>query len=366
MNTLIEVSKHSCALFKQLNFWHSKSGDGFYKFLAPCEHPWYRKGDSWCEELKVSENTLRKYLKTLCASYSSKKSYLENLDPFDGKPFASYFDRLRKITFYFHNPHFQMKKALGGRGEQKNLASDCGSDCVSILTDKTNNSLYPPKPPLDQNSKKEVGSLTLLKIKKEGRGDLDQKSWELAQKMHSLWQTKTEGAIPTPRLTPRFAEKLLKALKGHFSNSLELWKSYCESVSSSDFLMGRIGTFKAWLVWVIREQTIQKIKNGDLGVKKLFISVKEILKSSQKEIKQAIESLKTSQKIKDLRLSLLKKLGVGEYESWFSRLELQEQGSQMIFKGGGTFTMDQITTRYDALLKKQCLDFSCTPCLERD
>ncbi len=365
MNTLIEVSKHSCALFKQLNFWHSKSGDGFYKFLAPCEHPWYRKGDSWCEELKVSENTLRKYLKTLCASYRSKKSFGEKLDPFEGKPFASYFDRLRKITFYFQNPQFSMKMAQEGRGEQKNFASRCGSDCVSIDTDKTNNSLYPPKSPIDQNSKREVGSLNLLKIKKEGRGDLDAKSWDLAQQMYRLWKEKTEGAIPTPNLSERFAVRLLQALKTHFSNSLELWKSYCESVSSSDFLMGRIGSFKAWLVWVIREQTIQKIKNGDLGVKKLFICVKEILKSSQQEIKQAIEALETSQKIKDLRLSLLKKLGVGEYESWFSRLEIQEEGSQMIFKGGGTFTMDQITTRYAALLKKQCLDFSCTTCLER-
>ena len=86
---------------------------------------------------------------------------------------------------------------------------------------------------------------------------------------------------------------------------------------------------------------------------------------ANEKLDQAIEILETSQKIKDLRMSLLKKLGVGEYESWFSRLEIQEEGSQMIFKGGGTFTMDQITTRYGSLLTKQCLDFSCTPCLER-
>ncbi len=360
MNTLTGVSKHSFVLFKQLNFWHSKSGDGFYKFLAPCEHPWYRKGDSWCEELKVTENTLRKYLKTLCASYSSKKSFGEKLDPFEGKPFASYFDRLRKITFYFQNPHLPMKTSKKSRGEQKNLAVNCGSDCVSIVTDKTNNSLYPPKSPLDQNSKKEVGSLNLLKIKKEGRGDLDKKSWETVQRMVRVWKEKTEGAVPTPKITEHFAKKLLSAFKTQFSNSLDLWTSYCESVSSSEFLMGKVGTFKAWLVWVIREETVAKIKQGALGIKKTFRSAKEIIKNSRSDLEKQIEGLQESQTLKNLRLTLLEKVGAGGYGSWFSGTLFKEHEYQVLLKGQSAFAAEQISTKYGSLLKNLCANVGKT------
>jgi hypothetical protein len=42
-------------LLAQIFYWDKKTAekgkDSFYKFIEPCEHPKYNKGDSWCEEL---------------------------------------------------------------------------------------------------------------------------------------------------------------------------------------------------------------------------------------------------------------------------------------------------------------------------
>lgn len=351
MNNIYGLKDPQKNILNQLNHWHLKTGDGFYKFLAPCEHPWYRKGDSWTEELKLSDTTLRKYFKKICASYPSKKDFEAAKDLFQNKPFASYFDRLRKLTFYFKNPHFQKKVTSES---QKKFVSTFGSKFAPIYTDKTNNSLYPPKSPLDQNSHKDVRNFPSLKTKEDRKGDLDQKSWNLAQEIHQIWQEKTNGAIPTPRLTAGFAGKLLKALRIHFSNSLELWKSYCESVSSSDFLMGKVGAFKAWLIWVIRQETIEKIKKGALGIKKPFQSSKEVLTLSKKEIEKKIQNSSEPKKIKTLRQRLLKKMGVGSYTSWIKSMEIVVEGKSVVFKAVNEFAQMKVQEKYGQFLHQVC------------
>lgn len=45
-------------LLSQIIYWHSKGG-AFYKFNKPCNHPLYRAGDSWEEELGLTTGELR-------------------------------------------------------------------------------------------------------------------------------------------------------------------------------------------------------------------------------------------------------------------------------------------------------------------
>ena len=55
---------------------------------------------------------------------------------------------------------------------------------------------------------------------------------------------------------------LAQAFREHFSNKLEEWKKFCELISASDFLMGKIVTFKATLSWVIKPNNLKKILSG--------------------------------------------------------------------------------------------------------
>ena len=348
MNKHFNLINHRKNLLKRIISWHSKSGDGFYKFLSPCKHPWYRNGDSWTEEMNLSDTTIRKYFKQICTAYSSKKAFLKMNDPFQGKIFSSYFDRLRKLTFYFKNKKIKVKKNLNQKildqktqTKLQKIIPGFGSKFVSIYNKKQNNK--PPKSPLKTT-------------KKNKDKQINQISWEIAQKMYNFWKQRTKESLSIPNLKINFAKKLIKTLKNHFSNSLELWKIYCKSIFSSDFLMGRNGKFKAWLIWIILEKTIEKIKQGGFGVKYLFS--KKTYKISSQELINNIYNLQESKNLKKIRFIILQTIGIKSYISWFKFLIFEEINTLIIIKTPNKFISDQLTIKFGKIIKNLCLAFS--------
>ena len=51
-------------LLQQIMYWGRNDGE-FYKFIKPCDHPLYNPGDSWIEELGISEYQFSAALKIL-------------------------------------------------------------------------------------------------------------------------------------------------------------------------------------------------------------------------------------------------------------------------------------------------------------
>lgn len=91
-------------LLCQLEYWFDKiKGECFYKFLEPCQHNAYKTGDSWVEELGFSKAEFRHAFSRIGKVYKSKKAYLESKDPFEGKLYLSYYDRIKKMTYYIRN-----------------------------------------------------------------------------------------------------------------------------------------------------------------------------------------------------------------------------------------------------------------------
>ena len=91
-------------MMSQLEFWFkAREGRSFYKFLEPCEHERYKEGDSWQEELGMSSSEIRSAFKKIGMPYKSKKAFNEAENIFQGKYYASYYDRIRKVTYYFRN-----------------------------------------------------------------------------------------------------------------------------------------------------------------------------------------------------------------------------------------------------------------------
>lgn len=118
-NRILAVTKHSipyvkelrdlagsvtaCILWQQLDYWFDNMGETFYKFLGPCEHQAYRVGDSWTEELGFSRDEFRTAFDKIGTRYSSKAAFRRESDPFQGKYFASFHDKIKGLTFYIRN-----------------------------------------------------------------------------------------------------------------------------------------------------------------------------------------------------------------------------------------------------------------------
>ncbi len=62
---IFEGDHLSAMILNSFLFWAKKTNNYFYKFIEPCNHPLYKKGDSWCEELMMSKNSVRYQFKKL-------------------------------------------------------------------------------------------------------------------------------------------------------------------------------------------------------------------------------------------------------------------------------------------------------------
>lgn len=108
----ITGSINAALMMAQLEFWFKVTGSKpFYKFLEPCGHELYKEGDSWAEELGMTGSEVRTAFKRIGTIYKSKRAFTESQDIFKGKPYASYYDRIRKTTYYLKNAE-QVKQMM--------------------------------------------------------------------------------------------------------------------------------------------------------------------------------------------------------------------------------------------------------------
>lgn len=134
----LAYSVAGCILMQQLDYWFERYQDGFYKFMEPSEHPRYRAGESWCEELGMSADEFRTAFDKIGTRHKSKSQFEQAEDKFQGKFYCSYLDRRTNLTYYFRN-HSHLDKALdalifanndapapAGGGQQ-------GGDCPTLL-----------------------------------------------------------------------------------------------------------------------------------------------------------------------------------------------------------------------------------------
>lgn len=92
-----------CLAMQQLDYWFEGHPEGYYKFLMPSDHPAYKDGDSWTEELGMSVDEFRTAFDKIGLRYKSKSEFDKAEDKFRGKFYCSYVDRRSNLTYYFRN-----------------------------------------------------------------------------------------------------------------------------------------------------------------------------------------------------------------------------------------------------------------------
>lgn len=284
-------------IFERLEYWSDKYSSGFWKFFEPCKHPLYREGDSWEEEIGFSRKVFAKVFPLIGIHYKSKSEFLQQCDPFQGKLYVSYYDRKTNRTYFLRNHQFvkdflqnlwsKTKNLVQkkGRGESKKGRS---SNCPvgrSFTHAKENIFLNKEITSSPQSTKIQTPTA--------------QEEREISQQMLDIWNRSTSN---TCILTPELSQKLYRALEETFEGCLPVWKTYCLKIASSKFLMGEAPqtSFKAWLSWVIKPETVEKIMSGayDLGDRSTSdrnseeVSVYKQLKVQLHSVEQAIERVK--------------------------------------------------------------------------
>lgn len=144
----LAYSVAGCILMQQLDYWFERYPDGFYKFMEPSEHPRYKAGESWCEELGMSADEFRTAFDKIGTRHKSKSLFEQAEDKFQGKFYCSYLDRRTNLTYYFRN-HPHLDKALDA------LITTTNSDAPAPGSGGQQIGDHPAPPPVSNGSKRE-------------------------------------------------------------------------------------------------------------------------------------------------------------------------------------------------------------------
>lgn len=133
----IAQSVTGCILMQQLDYWFERCPNGFYKFQSAVDHPAYRVGQSWVEELGISADRFRIAFDRIGVRYISKSDYRKAPDKFKGRFYCSYYDRRTGLTHYLRN-HELLDKRLDALVACDSIHAKQSDESIVLLENRAN------------------------------------------------------------------------------------------------------------------------------------------------------------------------------------------------------------------------------------
>ena len=359
------VGRTEAIFLQQLHYW--LTSDKSHGFFYDNKRWVYNTYQDWQEQIKiVSISTIRRVVKKLeekdiilCSKLAKKKSdqtksYTINYEAlFTLIPSLKENKRLSKMNSptaqneQFYNKEAETTSEINLLSEEKGVVEDTPSQQVHVVQEDvlliSQNSNTNPLP---EPSDHPTSSTTTSSSPKTLASDL----LEIWNQTVGQRQGEEENLI---QLTKKRAQYLVAAFKFRFESNLSKWKQFCQQVTSSDFLMGKAkSTFRASLDWVLKFDIIQRILEGDFGVKNTpCVDEEAVSLKTEVIITQTIETSGEGEPIKRLRRSILRALGEQTYQSWFSDMPMTHlpttkggRGIQLHTKN--LFACDYVQTNY--------------------
>ena len=319
----ITGSVTAAVMMSQLEFWFKVTGGkSFYKFMEPCDHGYYKEGDSWQEELMMSSSEIRTAFKRIGIAYKSKKEFMEHeRDIFQGKMYASYYDRIRKMTFYFRNAG-KVKEIFDqfDRNEDKQVIEEKVVDGSQLEPEIKSDDLEKDGQNVWDNSNQagsrneqtEDGLLYIKDNRLNNKQDIKDYSLKDINNKQNIKDYRQESNkeldIPYTEICKLYNEHLgdvlgrkdgleiyekafVKRLWIQSGKRLVDFKNGFMKVAKSSFLCGRIPNkpFRATLAWILKGDHFIRILAGDYDDFKARTSLVKVMDEVKDEGKAKVE-----------------------------------------------------------------------------
>lgn len=394
---------HKKIIVSQLEYWFSKMGNKFYKFIEPSYNQRaYREGDSWTEELEISRKTFTRVFDEIGIRYKSKSAFKEAENKFQGKRYASYYDRQKKTTVFLKNTevdpptsNYFLKKESRKNTILKIKSSISPIENSKVSSSQSSNPVFVkkknpekvlPTPPQNTYQKGNININDQEKGNNINKPSLDAFPHAFSEKMcrsrtaklavldiYNIYLSENTSIKPPSNFNPPspqeqndqselvknikkiWSEKIgddissqkisetqvLKSFMHLFHGSIEKWKDYCHKIASSDFLMGRIkDAFKIWFSWALKEETYNRIHAGELGVMEEKTATKPI---ETEEVLNAILKNHSEKTIQEAFKEISKRIDPVKFNIWFKDIKFEKfDGKTLFLKGQNTLSSDYI------------------------
>ena len=176
-----------------------------------------------------------------------------------------------------------------------------------------------------------------------------------SQDMLMIWNT-ILGEKAQTSMSKELAPLLVSAFHKKFEQSLDQWKSYCELIKTSPYLMGE--HFQLSIFWGLKFSAIDRIRAGELGVKPTLtnnsIGQGVISTVTENQVEQMIEELPESTEAKTTRFQIARAIGAAAYHSWFHQATFVKRGDELQMVAPNSFVESYWETHYSwAKINKQ-------------
>lgn len=324
--TIKKLNKYLCKterlFLNRLYFWSShRKNFGIEKD----GRVWiYNTLDNWSDQIGVSKSSIRRAIKSLKEKGFVDSNYLainkRNRTLYYSINFEKINDYLSKINIV---PYVHIKDL----NTQKNVSSEHMDEHLYIIDNSK------------QIINKSYKSKNFIKENAKNTSSGDPKP-TIVQDMIKIFNEEFPNAKMF--LTKHIARNLVSAFKTKFNSCLKEWKRYLKLVKTSSYIISE--KFKLSILWLIKFFTIDRIRVGELGVNSgRIIPDKEEL---TEKLNQHMEDLNETESCKELRYSIIRKLSLPTYLSWFTKVSFSENDGKFTMKAESQFVEDWIKCNF--------------------
>ena len=169
----------------------------------------------------------------------------------------------------------------------------------------------------------------------------------VSQKMLDMWNEALKPSCPTQRTSFRDL-RLQEILETYFQDNLSHWKSFCEEVTFSSFLMGQgERKWRVTLDWILDSRNLQKVLEGN------YKDAPDSLSQEEDRLEDAAQKAQAHlQQISNPMLygffqSIINSLGAPCALSWFKEVQLEQEGARLTLLCPTPFIRDFIQRNFD-------------------
>ncbi len=377
---LIEHFGRAGAQFlSQLHYWLEKRDTLGCKYQD--SHWIYNSAESWAKQLHLSVRQIRRLISKFVGSGVLR---VEKLNPYKSIRTNYYsidYDKLNASV----SPKNNLETRIFVHGDILSPSS-CHNGTIYIETKTTNKDINKseaktfervgqgrkinkPVDPVKQvnmmisknKEKKEetiVGDVTskssLVTENLNTKVIQQKKKTTTTQDMLEIWNT-ILGEKAQASMSKDLAPLLVSAFHKKFEQSLNLWKSYCELIKTSPYLMGE--QFQLSIFWGLKFSAIDRIRAGEFGVKptitKNSIGQGVISTVTENQVEQMIKALNEPLKAKATRLQIAQAVGAAAYHSWFHQADFVTKDGEIQLVAPNSFVEQVWETQFSWVKKER-------------
>lgn len=323
-------------ILKQLSFWSLSSKN--YGVEKDYKTWIYNTLDQWAEQLDTSVSTVRRTIKSL-----KEKGFIsaQHLSP-----------NKRNRTLYYSVNFEAIVQFLSEQKRPKNIEekivpsahfSNTAKQAFEQMGEQMDEQMYnniQDQDQINKSNKSEVPPNISSDKTASTSNERNTPTTTTVQDMIKIFRREFPKVKIT--LTLQLCRNLVAAFRTKFDSNLKTWKRYLELIKTSTFITSE--KFTLSLFWIIKFLTIDRIRNGELGVDsgKLSVDYDEI----ERKAWNHVDSVNESKECKLFRRKIVEIISPAAYTAWFTKTVLTFKENRFCLKTESSFMRDYIATNF--------------------